>query len=42
MLDLIKPIYQSTAAYGHFGRENEGFSWEETDKAAALKEAAGL
>jgi S-adenosylmethionine synthetase len=42
MLDLIKPIYQSTAAYGHFGRENEGFSWEETDKAAALREAAGL
>ena len=42
MLDLIKPIYRKTAAYGHFGREDEGFSWERTDKAEALREAAGL
>ncbi|HEX7027990.1 MAG TPA: methionine adenosyltransferase [Gammaproteobacteria bacterium] len=40
MLDLLKPIYQVTAAYGHFGREEPGFSWEKTDKAAALREAA--
>ena len=37
MLDLIKPQYRATAAYGHFGRENEGFGWENTDKAEALK-----
>ncbi len=37
MLDLIRPIYRSTAAYGHFGRENEGFGWENTDKAEQLK-----
>jgi S-adenosylmethionine synthetase len=37
MLDLLNPIYQKTAAYGHFGREE--FSWEKTDKAAALKAA---
>lgn len=42
MLDLLRPIYASTAAYGHFGREDEGFPWEVTDKAAALKDAAGL
>ena len=42
MLDLIKPIYRKTAAYGHFGREEPEFSWERTDKAAALKDAAGL
>jgi S-adenosylmethionine synthetase len=42
MLDLIRPIYRKTAAYGHFGRENEGFSWERTDRAASLREAAGL
>jgi len=42
MLDLIRPIYQETAAYGHFGREDEAFSWEKTDKAAALKDAAGV
>ena len=42
MLDLLKPIYKNTAAYGHFGRENEGFSWEITDKAELLKEQAGL
>jgi len=39
-LDLRKPIFQKTAAYGHFGRTNEGFRWEETDKAAALKREA--
>jgi len=37
MLDLIKPQYRLTAAYGHFGRENEGFGWESTDKAEQLK-----
>jgi len=42
MLDLLRPIYRATAAYGHFGREEPGFTWEKTDKAAALKEAAGL
>ncbi|MDQ7017387.1 MAG: methionine adenosyltransferase [Gammaproteobacteria bacterium] len=42
MLDLIRPIYKSTAAYGHFGREEPQFSWERTDRAEALKEAAGL
>ncbi|WP_034299760.1 methionine adenosyltransferase [Herbaspirillum sp. RV1423] len=42
MLDLLRPIYQKTAAYGHFGREEPEFSWERTDKAAALKAAAGL
>jgi S-adenosylmethionine synthetase len=42
MLDLIRPIYKSTAAYGHFGREDAAFTWENTDKAAALKEAAGV
>ncbi len=41
MLDLIKPIYKKTAAYGHFGREDADFSWENTDKAAQLKEAIG-
>jgi len=42
MLDLIKPIYQQTAAYGHFGREDAGFSWENTDMADVLRDAAGL
>jgi S-adenosylmethionine synthetase len=42
MLDLKRPIYQATAAYGHFGREEENFTWEKTDKASALKDAAGL
>jgi S-adenosylmethionine synthetase len=42
MLDLLRPIYQQTAAYGHFGREEPGFTWESTDKAAALKADAGL
>jgi S-adenosylmethionine synthetase len=41
-LDLHRPIYQDTAAYGHFGRDNANFTWERTDKAAALAEAAGL
>ena len=40
MLDLIKPQYRATAAYGHFGRENEGFGWESTDKAEQLKSDA--
>ena len=40
MLDLIKPIYKQTAAYGHFGREDLDLSWERTDKADALKDAA--
>ncbi|AMO54632.1 S-adenosylmethionine synthetase [Endozoicomonas montiporae] len=42
MLDLKRPIYQKTAAYGHFGREDEEFTWERTDKADALRAAAGL
>ncbi|MCW8947081.1 MAG: methionine adenosyltransferase [Sedimenticola sp.] len=42
MLDLIKPIYQKTAAYGHFGREEPEFTWERTDRAEALRDAAGL
>jgi len=42
MLDLLKPIYTATAAYGHFGREDQGFSWERTDRARQLREAAGL
>ncbi len=42
MLDLLRPIYQKTAAYGHFGRSEPEFSWEKTDKADALKSAAGL
>ncbi len=41
-LDLLKPIYLPTAAYGHFGREEKSFSWERTDKAEALRQAAGL
>jgi S-adenosylmethionine synthetase len=42
MLDLLRPIYQKTAAYGHFGRNEPEFSWEKTDKAAALRAAAGF
>ncbi|MEI7994270.1 MAG: methionine adenosyltransferase [Methylococcaceae bacterium] len=42
MLDLLRPIYQATAAYGHFGRTEDAFSWEKTDKVDALKDAAGL
>jgi len=42
MLGLLKPIYQATAAYGHFGRTEDTFSWEKTDKIEALKDAAGI
>src|SRR5450830_1538216 len=41
MLDLLRPIYQKTAAYGHFGREEPDFTWEATDRAAALRADAG-
>ncbi len=41
-LDLRRPIYKKTAAYGHFGRDDKDFTWEATDKAAALKEQAGV
>jgi len=41
-LDLQRPIYSKTAAYGHFGREDHDFTWERTDKADALRAAAGL
>jgi S-adenosylmethionine synthetase len=41
-LKLHRPIYQKTAAYGHFGRDDHDFTWEKTDKADALREAAGL
>src|SRR5262245_61782553 len=41
-LDLTRPIYGKTAAYGHFGRDDHDFTWERTDKAEALREAAGL
>ena len=41
-LDLLRPIYKSSAAYGHFGRTEEQFTWERTDKAEALKTAAGI
>ncbi|MCX8016578.1 MAG: methionine adenosyltransferase [Rhodocyclaceae bacterium] len=42
MLDLLRPIYEKTAAYGHFGRDEPEFTWENTDKAALLRNAAGL
>ena len=42
MLDLLQPIYEKSAAYGHFGRENDGFPWEMTDRSNALKEQSGL
>jgi S-adenosylmethionine synthetase len=42
MLDLLRPIYLPTAAYGHFGRTEAGFSWERTDRAEALRDAAGI
>ena len=42
MLDLLRPIYEKTAAYGHFGRNEPDFTWEKTDRAGALKAAAGL
>jgi S-adenosylmethionine synthetase len=41
-LDLLRPIYEKTAAYGHFGRSEPEFTWEHTDRAEALKQAAGL
>src|SRR5207247_4327155 len=41
-LNLRRPLYRQTAAYGHFGRDESGFTWENTDKAAALRVAAGL
>ena len=41
-LDLWRPIYAQTAAYGHFGREEQDFTWERTDRADALRAAAGL
>ncbi len=41
-LDLRRPIYKATAAYGHFGREEDGFSWEKTSKAESLRTAAGI
>ncbi len=41
MLDLLRPIYENTAAYGHFGREEPDFTWEATDRALALREDAG-
>ena len=41
-LNLLRPIYRKTSAYGHFGREEPEFTWEKTDKAAELKEQAGL
>jgi S-adenosylmethionine synthetase len=42
MLDLLRPIYEKTAAYGHFGRDEPEFSWEKTDKVAVLRDLAGL
>jgi S-adenosylmethionine synthetase len=42
MLDLLRPIYQKTASYGHFGRDEPEFTWERTDRAAALRDAAGV
>jgi S-adenosylmethionine synthetase len=41
-LDLLRPIYSQTAAYGHFGREEPNFSWERTDRTEALRSAVGL
>jgi S-adenosylmethionine synthetase len=42
MLDLLRPIYTRTASYGHFGRDEPEFTWEATDKAAALRASAGI
>jgi len=42
MLNLLRPIYQKTAAYGHFGRDEPEFTWESTDRAALLRGDAGL
>ncbi|MGH9929990.1 MAG: methionine adenosyltransferase domain-containing protein, partial [Pyrinomonadaceae bacterium] len=41
-LNLRRPVYQATAAYGHFGREEDGFTWEKTNRAEALRNAAGV
>jgi S-adenosylmethionine synthetase len=41
-LDLLRPIFQQTAAYGHFGRDEKDFTWERTDKARKLRKDAGL
>jgi len=41
-LDLLRPIYRKTAAYGHFGREIDTFSWEKTDKMSQIKDYFGL
>jgi S-adenosylmethionine synthetase len=41
-LDLLRPVYRATSAYGHFGREGDGFTWERTDRVAALRAACGL
>ncbi|MEO3814997.1 methionine adenosyltransferase domain-containing protein, partial [Sphaerisporangium sp. B11E5] len=41
-LDLLRPIYSATSAYGHFGREEPNFSWERTDRVDQLRQAAGL
>ena len=41
-LNLRRPIYKATAAYGHFGRDEDGFTWEKTDKAESLRAAAGV
>src|SRR5262249_18077290 len=41
-LDLRRPVYKATAAYGHFGRSGPGFTWERTDRADALRKVAGL
>ena len=42
MLDLRRPVYGKTAAYGHFGREEEGFSWEKTDRVEELKKVLSI
>jgi S-adenosylmethionine synthetase len=42
MLDLIRPIYRKTAAYGHFGRDDADFTWERVDKAELLRSESGL
>jgi len=41
-LDLLKPRYSPTAAYGHFGRKEASFTWEKTDKVKAIKKSTGL
>jgi S-adenosylmethionine synthetase len=41
-LNLRRPVYKATAAYGHFGRSEDGFTWEKTDKAEALRSSAGI